>query len=61
MTTKIKNPNSPTSRMPAPATFDIWENSSQLGVLASFSTRTYDAKSNGTSIPEIVTAGFSMY
>src|SRR6056297_3068198 len=50
MIAKMTKPSRPTSTMPAPAIFEIFENSSHEGVLASLSTRTYDARSSLTSM-----------
>ncbi len=50
MIAPMRNPIRPTSRIPAPAIFDTWRNSSVEGVVAIFSTRTYEVRSYGTSI-----------
>lgn len=50
MMAKMRKPSKPTSMIPNPVIFPIFEDSSQDGVLANFSTRTYDERPNLTSI-----------
>ena len=50
MNMKITKPMKPTSRIPMPAIFATWLNSSQEGVLASFNTRMYELRSVGVFI-----------
>jgi hypothetical protein len=51
MIAKITKPMRPTRRIPSPAMLETFENSSHVGVLASFKTRMYDVRSVGVFIP----------
>ncbi len=50
MSVPMMKPMNPTNRIPAPAIFATCVNSSVVGVVAIFNTRTYEVRSYGTSI-----------